>query len=940
MKQKALGLFVALSLFTFQMPTANATDVNTNTNSYYTVHSTTAINYEAMIVKPWSINTAPWGTSGAFPIPNYSQYVGKHVSVVQEKVTSKATYALIYLNGVELGWIDSTGLAPLTVNSTTDVYYTAQINLPWSINTQPWGTKGYQPIADYRSYVNAYVEVIQEKQTDKATYALLVHNGIELGWIDKGALKETLFVMEETPINYEAKVLYGWSINSQPWGTPNAQFVQNATKLIGKNVTVLKEAKTAKAKYALIANNGTELGWIDTGALSPLVVESYNEVLYDAKITRTWSINTQPWGTAGYELISDYQSYLGKSVRVIQEAKTGKSNYALITYNGTQLGWIDTGALETFIPVLSEEAINYEATIVNPWSINTQPWGTIGSYPSAKGVEYLGKNVSIIAEKVTPKATYALISYKGNELGWIDTTGLKPLEVLSAETINYSAQIVHPWSITNVPWGTRGYYHTANANDYKGLELKVTEEKITEKATYAYLSHNGNGLGWIDKGALKIVLTVLETRDTAYEAIVVKPWAIHSKPWGTAGSYSVADSSKFVGKHVSILQEKVTPKGTYGLLTQNGVEIGWMDVTGLNPLSVQSTHVVQYASKLVKPWALTNVPWGTYGYKTSASSSEYIGSEVVVTEEKTTQKATYAYLTHNGRDLGWIDKSALDAYKITSRKPTYYKVKITKPWSINTQPWGIEGYKAIPNYSSYVGQEVRVIEEVTTTRGVTYGLLTLNGAALGWIDLGGVSSPITGNYTVFLDIGHGGFDPGASYYGVQEKRINLEVSLKMQKLLEEKGYNVIVSRTSDVFIDHKTERSRLANETNADVFVSVHHNAMPGNTFVNGIETFYYEYDSNYQPKINALMHNNLFRIQESAELAYSIHESLIESSGAYDRGVRRDTFAVLRETAIPAVLLELGFMSNQAELNRLTSQNYQNTLAQAVVNGIDNYFK
>lgn len=940
MKQKAFALFVALSLFTFQMPNVNATNATETTNYSYTVDATTDVNYEATIVKPWSINTAPWGTEGASPIPNYSQYLGKKVSIKQEKVTKKATYALIYMDNIELGWIDTTGLAPLTVTNTHNVYYTAQITLPWSINTQPWGTRGYQAIADYSGYVNSYVEVIQEQQTSKATYALLVLNGVELGWIDKGAIKETLFILEEKPNNYEAKVLHGWSINTLPWGTSGARFVQNATNLIGKNVSVLKEARTAKATYALLAYNGKELGWIDTGALNPLAIKSYTDVRYDARITQAWSINTQPWGTAGYKLIPNHKSYLGKNVQVYKEAKTEKATYALITYDGAELGWIDVGALKTFIPILSSESINYEATVTQPWSINTQPWGTADSSPSVNSKDYLGKKVSISAEKVTSKGTYALISYDGVELGWIDVTGLKPLKVLSTETKMYTAQIVRPWALTTVPWGTRGYNTAGNSADYVGLELTITEEKKTDKATYSYLTYDGQGLGWIDKGALEIILTVLETREVTYEAMVKKPWAIHSKPWGTLGSYPVADSSHYLNKYVSITQEQVTPKSTYGLLTQNGTEIGWMDVGGLEPLQVTRSRSVNYAGKLVKPWALTSVPWGTSGYKITNDSKQYIGSEVIINEEKVTQKATYASISSNGVNLGWIDKSAIESYKIIDRKPTYYKVKITKPWSINTQPWGTEGYRAIPNYTAYVGKEVRVIEEARTTRGATYGNITIDGVELGWIDLGALSSPINKNYTVFLDVGHGGKDPGASYYGVQEKRINLEVSMKMKKLLEDKGYSVILSRTSDVFIDHKTERSRLANESNADIFVSVHHNAMPGNTVVNGIETFYYKYDPEYEPKINQDMHNNIVRIQESAKLAYSIHESLIDHTSAYDRGVRRETFAVLRETAIPAVLLELGFMSNQSELNKLTSQSYQNTLAKAVVAGIDDYFK
>lgn len=193
--------------------------------------------------------------------------------------------------------------------------------------------------------------------------------------------------------------------------------------------------------------------------------------------------------------------------------------------------------------------------------------------------------------------------------------------------------------------------------------------------------------------------------------------------------------------------------------------------------------------------------------------------------------------------------------------------------------------------------------------------------------------------TVFLDIGHGGADPGAQYYGTKEKDLNLQIGRRIQRDLEKAGFAVIMSRTADTYMDFKTERSRVANNSGADIFISLHNNAMPGNGYVNGIETFYYEYDPDYEPKINKEMHNDPMRIVKSGVLAKAIHNNLIDYTGAYDRGVRRETFAVLRETALPAVLLEFGFMSNLNELQKLKSEAYQNKLSHAVSNGVKSYF-
>ncbi|WP_062532754.1 N-acetylmuramoyl-L-alanine amidase [Jeotgalibaca dankookensis] len=199
--------------------------------------------------------------------------------------------------------------------------------------------------------------------------------------------------------------------------------------------------------------------------------------------------------------------------------------------------------------------------------------------------------------------------------------------------------------------------------------------------------------------------------------------------------------------------------------------------------------------------------------------------------------------------------------------------------------------------------------------------------------------PVT-KRVVFLDVGHGGSDSGAQYYGIKEKDLNLRMGKKMQKDLEKAGYTVIMSRTDDTYMDIRSERSEMANNSGAEIFISLHNNAMPGNSYVNGIETYYYEYDPNYQPVINQAMHNNPDRLLKSAALAKAVHSNLINHTGATDRGVRRETFAVLRETALPSILLEFGYMSNYDEVQRLLTDKYQHTLSKALLEGVNAYFK
>ncbi|WP_074391876.1 GBS Bsp-like repeat-containing protein [Streptococcus suis] len=196
------------------------------------------------------------------------------------------------------------------------------------------------------------------------------------------------------------------------------------------------------------------------------------------------------------------------------------------------------------------------------------------------------------------------------------------------------------------------------------------------------------------------------------------------------------------------------------------------------------------------------------------------------------------------------------------------------------------------------------------------------------------------SYTVYIDPGHGGRDSGASYGGVHEKNLALSVSNKLRENLLKYGINVLMTRTGDYDVDFKTERSRMTNASNADLFISIHFNATgAGVSNATGIETYWYQYDPEYQPKINKEMHNNPTRLAESDILANKVQESLIKETGAVNRGVRRETFAVLRETAIPAILVELGFMDNPSELQVIKQDSYHTRLAKALAQGVMNWY-
>ncbi len=181
------------------------------------------------------------------------------------------------------------------------------------------------------------------------------------------------------------------------------------------------------------------------------------------------------------------------------------------------------------------------------------------------------------------------------------------------------------------------------------------------------------------------------------------------------------------------------------------------------------------------------------------------------------------------------------------------------------------------------------------------------------------------NYRVFIDAGHGGDpryggDPGACANGLEERHLTLAIALKVQRILQGQGIEVVMSRTTDKLLELR-EISSLANNSGADAFASIHINSAT-TTAAYGIETFYYP--------------NRM----DSKPLADSVQKQLISSTGAYDRGVKTADFHVVRETKMPSILAECGFISNKSEAIKMSTNAYQELLASGIANGINNYLK
>lgn len=180
-----------------------------------------------------------------------------------------------------------------------------------------------------------------------------------------------------------------------------------------------------------------------------------------------------------------------------------------------------------------------------------------------------------------------------------------------------------------------------------------------------------------------------------------------------------------------------------------------------------------------------------------------------------------------------------------------------------------------------------------------------------------------GRFRVVIDPGHGGPDPGAvGINGLRETDVVLDVSLQVAQLLQQRGVQVLLTRTSEVDVD-LPPRVALANSSGADVFLSIHANALSmARPDVNGIETFFFE-----SPRSRALA----AAVQE---------EMLAVSPGSPDRGVRQGRFFVIRRTVMPSALVEMGFVTGQLDSPRLADPEHRRRLARAIAAGLLNYLR
>jgi N-acetylmuramoyl-L-alanine amidase len=217
------------------------------------------------------------------------------------------------------------------------------------------------------------------------------------------------------------------------------------------------------------------------------------------------------------------------------------------------------------------------------------------------------------------------------------------------------------------------------------------------------------------------------------------------------------------------------------------------------------------------------------------------------------------------------------------------------------------------------GTKVNVYKKIGNWFQISYGNIN------GYVHGAYLDDKISADRVIAIDPGHGGDDPGAIGNGLQEKEINLDVSLRVKNYLERAGIKVVMTRTDDTFVS-LSGRVDYAVNKDADTFVSIHTNSFSSGS-ANGTETYY----------SSAALSD---RAQASKQLATFIQKRLITAWQTSDRGVKDAGFRVIKYNPLPSALVELGFITNSSDAKKLASNQSRESAAKAISLGIQDYYE
>lgn len=309
--------------------------------------------------------------------------------------------------------------------------------------------------------------------------------------------------------------------------------------------------------------------------------------------------------------------------------------------------------------VANSREVSFSAFLRTGYSIDTHPWGMNGFQRLDRTSSFANETVRVIRE--AQNGAYYLIQRNGELLGWVDHRALDtaPRKMSNAVNTSYDVIVQDGWfSIDSLPWGTNGFFRIGNTTQIRGEQVKVVQE--TSNGNYKLIEKDGELLGWVDHRSVARAIQVKEVSTSFpvdYMATIANGgFSIDSLPWGMNGFQRIDRTNSHVGTRVRVTQES----GAYVLVSINGSPLGWIDRRALSGIPVRQNYSgarsVNYTATLSSGYTIDTLPWGVEGHTRISRTRFYPGETVRVLR----QTGSYALVQIRGRNLGWVDRRALE----------------------------------------------------------------------------------------------------------------------------------------------------------------------------------------------------------------------------------------------------------------------------------------
>ncbi|MCM3511393.1 GW dipeptide domain-containing protein [Carnobacterium inhibens] len=476
-------------------------------------------------------------------------------------------------------------------------------------------------------------------------------------------------------------------------------------------------------KLNSIIENFTLTQYDKTKPYTPLVTKN---VAYKGQLlNKDESIYSEPLGKPGFKTIGNTKSYYGKEIQVFKETSDGL--YALITYNGKEIGWISTKSLRVTSTKATpnEEAYNYGV------------WSSPSNGKKVTGLSaYFGKLIEVIGEKNVNGAIWVQFTYNDKVVGWVSKAGiaigLNPNQVPQATNL-YGAPVSNAydygiWSQYN------GGSKVTELATYTNKEIKITKLVVdlygNEKVQ---LTINGKAIGWVAKQAIEFgVKPVNYTAMTVEEAYNYGVWSDYK-----GNNKRVAGLNDYSSSQLKIVKEAKVSGIKWVQFSANNKVIGWVSTAGID------TNVIPVSyTAMPMPDAYNYGVWNDYkgDNKRVAGLNNYADQQLkVIKETKAANGTKWVQFSANGKIIGWVSADGID----TNIVPVSY-AGMPMPDAYNYGVWNdYKGNnKRVAGLNNYAGQQLKVIKETKAANGTKWVQFSANGKIIGWISSAGIDTNV------------------------------------------------------------------------------------------------------------------------------------------------------------------------------------------------------